>query len=87
MKKTILFGLIVFISSLCSAYIAQAGVLALNKYKAIDQVTVFSGEYLDKNNLTFVKFEDKISEKESVTCYVVNKPSLPQYSPAMSCVK
>lgn len=86
MKKTILLSLVVFISSLCSAYIAQAAINSM-KYRQIEQVTVFSSEYLDKNNLNFAKFEDKISEKESVTCYVVYKPTLPQYSPTMSCVR
>lgn len=78
--------MVVCISSVSSVFVAQAAINSM-KYKMIEQVTVFSSEYLDKNNLNFAKFEDKISEKESVTCYVVYKPTLPQYSPTMSCVK
>ena len=86
MKKILLLSLVVSISSVSSVLVAQAAFNAV-KYKQIEQVTVFSSEYLDKNNLNFAKFEDKISEKESVTCYVVYKPTLPQHSPTMSCIK
>lgn len=86
MKKIILLALVVCISSVSSVLVAQAAINSM-KYKMIDQVTVFSSEYLDKNNLNFVKFEDKISETEKVTCYIIQKPALSQHNPTISCVK